>query len=84
MTRRRCGLHDRRGGDEGITCGIYDIMVDPQFRRRGIVSNMIRRALSTPAGPLSELLLEVDDGNAPAALYRQLGFLFRYGRASYE
>ena len=67
------------GGEKrGQTLGIYDIVVDPVFRRQGLALNMIRKALGVLHGVATELLLEVDDDNGPAQeLYRKLGFLFR-------
>ena len=64
------------GGPEGKDFGIYDILVNPAYRNRGIASGMIRRALTVLAehGVPSFYLWRNDDSLA-VPLYERLGFV---------
>jgi len=61
------------GGDG--QCGVYHIEVAPEFRRRGIARNMMKRALSVLAERGVPLLdLWCCDGSPGLLLYEELGF----------
>lgn len=58
---------------------IYDLVVDPTHRRRGVGRALMEAAASWASGKgLNELLAEVPTRNHPAiCFYRALGFSFR-------
>ena len=63
------------GGTDGLSMGIYDILVDPTYRGNGIGTGMIRRALTILAEHgIPELHLWRSDDSPAAPLYDRLGF----------
>ncbi|MBC8235575.1 GNAT family N-acetyltransferase [bacterium] len=54
---------------------IFNIFVDPSYRRRGLATNMIKRALTVYADEYSHVDLETERGNPARLLYQKLGFV---------
>lgn len=62
----------------GLT-GLFDIMVDPEHRRRGHARSMIDRLCGWAAGRDERVYLQVAAVNRPAiTLYESMGFVQRY------
>jgi len=59
---------------EGTFPAVYSIAVHPTYRRRGIATNMLKRALSVLHGRHPILRLYVMQGNEAEAAYAALGF----------
>lgn len=62
------------GGIAGQLFGIYDIVVEEQWRNKGIGGNMIKRALTILHGHSQYLDLECFDDSPGIRLYKRLGF----------
>lgn len=54
---------------------IFNIFVDPSYRRRGLATNMIKRALTVYADEYSHVDLETEKENPAKLLYEKLGFV---------
>lgn len=68
----------RAVSSNGLT-GLFDIMVDPEHRRRGHARSMIDRLLGWAEERNEEVYLQVAAVNRPAiTLYRTMGFVERY------
>ncbi len=66
------------------TCDILDIVVDPQYRRKNIASNLISYLISEGGENLKLMTLEVATKNIPAInLYEKFGFEVVYTRKNY-
>lgn len=65
-----CAIGDKQGGQSRV----INICVDPDARRQGIGSRLLRDLES--GLPIGDVVLMVEDGNASAqALYRQEGYV---------
>ncbi|MBE6154336.1 MAG: ribosomal-protein-alanine N-acetyltransferase [Firmicutes bacterium] len=61
--------------DLGETCDILDIVVDPEYRKQKIASNLITYLISDLSEELKMITLEVSNNNEAALkLYERFGF----------
>jgi len=54
---------------------VFNIFVDPSYRRRGLATRMIKRALTIYADEYSHVDLETEKENPARLLYEKLGFV---------
>jgi ribosomal protein S18 acetylase RimI-like enzyme len=54
---------------------IFNLFVDPSYRRRGLATNMLKRALTILANEYAIVDLETEEGNPAKSLYEKLGFV---------
>jgi ribosomal protein S18 acetylase RimI-like enzyme len=77
-------VHDKDSGQLIAVClmagsptegHVFNVFVDPAFRRRGIATRMLKRALTVYADTHDKIDLEVDQDGPARQLYEKLGFL---------
>ena len=64
------------GGSDGMDFGVYDMVVEPVCRNRGVGSNMLKRAMTILAEhSVSGFHLWRNDDSPAVSLYERLGFV---------